>query len=484
MQNQEGTPWEEPPAYMDDDSEEDSDDYFSDDSCDLTSVKITGWESLSLVCLQNVFRFLPDRDRRSAALVCRHWRYVMSSPSLWRTRVFHFTGRISKYRPSEHRRAVGYVTYLGCYLERLEVSVFPPHTSLVAQRLENVISEMFAALVSVKAPLRHLSLKGVELERHSWTPKFRYSLVKSLVCFLKRGASKLTTLSLNGMRSNTIQGTELLSAFSACQRRLRPWSTLASLDIQGFFSTSANMNRVTSGVTAMLCDLRNLTSLSLSYSCLSDEVLTILQQSHRGGRWTSDRDGKALQTLSLHCSLNEPHEQMVSGRLWATLASSCADLRVRLSVDRIINKDCLARILLPEIPVEKYSMTAFFSPDEDWSVKPVLCDMLPQYRSSLQHLTLDLSNISESLDEELLELVKVCVRLERLKLGAFLNIGTVGRLLHIRLTQRTSLNKIRLRIYAQSDNAKELADQLEETLSSHQHLPPELSLYATVHTFV
>lgn len=62
-----------------------------------------------------------------------------------------------------------------------------------------------------------------------------------------------------------------------------------------------------------------------------------------------------------------------------------------------------------------------------------------------QHLTLDLSNCNEPLDVELLELVKVCERLELLRLWAFLEVITVERLLNIRLTQRSLLNKIRVR---------------------------------------
>lgn len=67
----------------------------------------------------------------------------------------------------------------------------------------------------------------------------------------------------------------------------------------------------------------------------------------------------------------------------------------------------------------------------------------------LQYLTLDLSNCNESVDEELLELVRICECLEQLRVWAFLEIGTVQKLLQIRLTQRTLLNKIRVRNYAQ-----------------------------------
>lgn len=63
----------------------------------------------------------------------------------------------------------------------------------------------------------------------------------------------------------------------------------------------------------------------------------------------------------------------------------------------------------------------------------------------LQHLSLDLSNCSEPLDVELLELVKMCERLEHLGIWAFLEVITVEKLLHIRLTQRSLLNNIRVR---------------------------------------
>lgn len=76
--------------------------------------------------------------------------------------------------------------------------------------------------------------------------------------------------------------------------------------------------------------------------------------------------------------------KLVSGDLWASLASSCSNLKVKFTVDQVINNNHLARILLPEIPLTEYTMTAFCTPDTDWSAKPLLNDMLPQYRYSLQ----------------------------------------------------------------------------------------------------
>ena len=57
---------------------------------------------------------------------------------------------------------------------------------------------------------------------------------------------------------------------------------------------------------------------------------------------------------------------------------------------------------------------------------------------------MDLNNCHESLDEELLELVEVCVCLQHLKVWAFLEINTVELLLQARLEKRTSLNTLKV----------------------------------------
>uniref|UniRef100_UPI0037E93EB9 F-box only protein 39-like n=1 Tax=Semicossyphus pulcher TaxID=241346 RepID=UPI0037E93EB9 len=435
------------------------------------------WGSLPDVCLRHLFGFLADRDRRSADLTCWHWHAVMLSPSLWRYRFFYFSGRLSKFRQSEYSSAVAYARSVGVYLERLEVCVYPPRKSLVARRLEQTISGLLSELTRVKAPLQSLSIVKLELDRTPWLPSLRNSLVNCLIEFLYRGGAKLSSVCLNGMRNHLSHGLELLSALAHSQGRLSPQCYISSLDLRGFFSGSVHVY-MNADMPSILRQLKDLTHLSLSYSCVSDELLMALQH-----RYPS-RDGNPLQTLSLHCSLNEPHQQLVFGRSWETLASSYPKLKVKFTVDQVINTNWLARILLPEIPLTEFSMTAFYSADEDWSAKPLLSCLLPQYRRSLQYLTIDLSNCSESLDGELLELVKACERLEELRVWAFLDMSTVERLLHIRLTQRSLLNKIRVRIYSISDDTGAQDEQLEQILSSHPHLPAELQFYVMVYPFV
>lgn len=72
------------------------------------------------------------------------------------------------------------------------------------------------------------------------------------------------------------------------------------------------------------------------------------------------------------------------GSSWATLASSCPDLQVKITVHQIINTERLSRILRREIPLIEFTMIAFYAPDEGWTARPILCDLLPQYSRSLQ----------------------------------------------------------------------------------------------------
>uniref|UniRef100_A0A3B3UKP4 F-box protein 39 n=1 Tax=Poecilia latipinna TaxID=48699 RepID=A0A3B3UKP4_9TELE len=398
-----------------------------------TQVEIGEWEMLPDVCLLHIFKYLSDGDRSRASLVCHHWHKIMRLPCLWRCRSFHLSGRLSKYKQSEHLSAVSYADNLGVFLESLEVTVCPPRSVVLAQRLHNTICGLLNTLVRVQAPLKSLSIVRLELDRSSWGQGLRNTLVNKLIYFLLEGPSRLKNICLIRIRTETQQGLELLSAIVQNQRNLSPFCSLSSLDLRGFFSATVP-NQLNRSIPQTLQKLQGLTHLALSYSWLSDELLLALSE-----------NGNFLESFSLYCTQNEPHQQVVYGYSWATLVSSSPDLKVRLTLEQIVDTHELVRILLPEIPLVEYNMTAFYSIDENCSAKPLLQTILPWYRHSLQNLTLDLSNCSESLDDELLELVNVCECLVDLRVWAFLEISTVSRLLHIRMTKRMSLNKIKVR---------------------------------------
>ncbi|XP_033995764.1 F-box only protein 39-like [Trematomus bernacchii] len=457
----------------DEDNGEKMGEVLSDAGCSSES-----WAILPVLCLTQVFKFLDEGDRRSADLVCQRWHNIMHSPSLWRSHTFHLNVRPSKYKQSEFHSSVAYVQSRGVYLERLVVLVNPPSTYSIASRLLRTIKTIFDELTRVRASLKSISLTNLELDRPCWTSGLRNSFVIFLVSFLRKQGSKLDSVCLNGMKIGMIQGLEMLSTLAQSQKRTSHRCSISTLDLKGFFSGEVPVYRNTN-MPRTLSIMKGLTHLSLSYSCLSDELLKALQPRERG--W---RDFIHLKTLSLWCSLNVPHGQVICGHSWESLASRCPGLKVKIAVDQILNTNRLARILLPEIPLVDFSMTTFYSPNEEWSPRPLFYVMLPQFRLTLKFLTLHLSNCSELLDDELLKLVRRCDRLEQLRVWAFLEIRTVQRLLRIRLAQRSLLNTIRVSVYSVEEDHEEQKEQLEKLLSTYRDLPPELDFFATVYPYV
>ncbi|XP_067113783.1 F-box only protein 39-like [Osmerus mordax] len=469
-------------------TDEDDDEEEEDDEDEEMAVH--GWGFLPSVCLWRLFWWLRDRDRMCANLVCRHWHAVMHSPSLWRFRRFHLSGRLTRFRRSEPLTTLTYARHLGGYLETLEVCVSSPHSSMVARRLQYTLCGLLDELTRAGTRLRSLSLTGLELDRTGWPRAVRGSLVRCLAHFFRRGASQLGSVSLKGARTSLRQGMQLLSALSHSQQHqyLRGRPGISSLDLDDFFSGPLPVHLHPS-LPLALHSLRGLSSLGLSYSCVSDELLQALGQNGwghgrrgRGYGWARERG--ILQSLRLRCHVNEAHSQVVCDSSWEGLVERCPGLEVQLHVEQVVNTDRLGRVLLPQVPLTDYSMTSCYFTESDWSAKPVLSEMLPQYWDRLQHVTLDLNNCHESLDEELLELVEVCVCLQHLKVWAFLEINTVEQLLQARLEKRTSLNTLKVRIYSVSDDNQEEEEELEEVLCRYTHLTAVLHFSASIHPII
>lgn len=133
---------------------EDSKEEMGEDDSDLSKdcCESSSWGSLPDVCLQNVFRFLPDNDHKSAATVCHHWHDVIRSPSL--------------------------------------TPINPHYTNHITSQS--------------KGPTAFPHLRRLELDRPEWPPRIRNSLINNLICFFHRGASKLSSVRLSRMRNNML----------------------------------------------------------------------------------------------------------------------------------------------------------------------------------------------------------------------------------------------------------------------------------------
>lgn len=68
-------------------------------------------------------------------------------------------------------------------------------------------------------------------------------------------------------------------------------------------------------------------------------------------------------------------------------------------------------------------------------------------------------NRFEVVDEDLLRLVSICNHLVDLKIKAFMDVFNVGRLLRMRLEQRSILNKITVRKQTEFDSGLKLRDK-------------------------
>uniref|UniRef100_A0A673A8D5 F-box domain-containing protein n=1 Tax=Sphaeramia orbicularis TaxID=375764 RepID=A0A673A8D5_9TELE len=340
----------------------------------------SGWASLPDVCLLHILQFLPDGDRISAIQVCHHWHTVMvNCPSLWHSCCFHLRGQQAGSR-SEYLSTIGYAQPVGVYLKKLEIHVitfyhYPKMTYLLWRCKFNVRCNELPCLSRVRAQLQSFSLIGLALPQACWTKKLRTLLFNSVINFLHRGSVKLTSVSLVNMRTAIDQSW----IPSRCH--------ITHLNLEGFFSSALPVS-INTNVAAVMSALHHLTDLTLSYSCVSDELLLLDTQ----------ENGRPLQTLSLYCTVHEPHSQVKWIDSWASLVSNCPDLKVKLTVDHIINRERLMRILLPKIPLTEFSMRGFYSYNNNWSGKPLLLELLLPFSLSLQvsseHHTLNHTSIS------------------------------------------------------------------------------------------
>ncbi|KAK6466168.1 F-box only protein 39-like [Huso huso] len=369
------------------------------------------WTYLPDVCLRRVFRFLPDRDRARAALVCRHWNRIMYSPDLWRFRSFSFSGRSSKSRRSEFESAVWYAKKFGSYLENLEIKYTNPHNSLVSKRFQAAMRTFLAILRKDNSRLRSFTISYLELDRAAWSQSVRNALLKSLCLFLRRESRHLEYLNFKGARVSLPQGCTLLSSVGHSERN----SSISELNIEDFFCMPIAVHAHTF-FSQTLARFQNLSKLSLNYACISDEVLETLAASC----------ASTLRTLSVKCHVHEPHSQP--------------------QLDQLLRRDA------------------------DWTVKPTLVELLPNYKASLQRLTLDFNNSHESIDNELLGLILLCSKLYYLKIWAFLEVRFIETLLQNRQENKCVFRTLKVRIYTQRYETNEEDSLLQQVQSQYREL--------------
>ncbi|NXP09230.1 FBX39 protein, partial [Thinocorus orbignyianus] len=399
----------------------------------------SSWAHLPEVCLRRIFHWSDDRDRSSAALVCRNWNWAMHSGSLWKSRTITFYGRPSREDMGKLQSQLWYTRKFGKYLERLEIRLYPPCCRAFTQMFQVEMRGLLAHLSRHNNRLVSLSIEYLGSDRLRWNNAARARFFKNLSTFLKKMSKRLSYLNLKGARVTVEEGCQLLNSLSCSTNG----SSLSEINMEDFFGVQLPVHSSALFHQAM-SKFHSLVVLTFNYNCISDELLNILRE----------HSARSLRTLNIKCHFQDPHEQVVQGMSWANLATRAPRLSVNFFIERIIKHDQLSRILLAEVPVSTISLRSYFS-DPEVTIRPILTNLLPAYRHNLQQLTLELNNEHDRLDDELLRLVLSCQRLLFLEIRAFLNITFVERLLQNRAERKCCLTKIKVRIYTARQETSE-----------------------------
>ncbi|XP_055512321.1 F-box only protein 39-like [Leucoraja erinacea] len=390
------------------------------------------WSELPEVSLRQVFRWLGDQDRVRAALVCKCWNHVMHSPALWRSRTFTFCGRPSKYRRAEYESAIWYAKKFGRYLVNCEIKFMNPYNSLLTRRFQITMRSFLARLGNENNRLKSFTIQHLELDRLVWSSSVRNAFLKSLNFFLRRECRHLQSFNLRGARLGMEQGFSILNSLIHQRNR----SSISELNIEDFFShhLAIYTNPTFPKILRSFCEL---TSISINYNCISDDLLDTLCESCY----------QTLRTMNIKCHIHDPHNQVVWGLSWSKLAKRATSLKVNFYFELVMKNDRLTRILVPEIPVRSLNFRSCYFSDPDWTMKPTLSELIPHYRSTLQKLTLEFNNSHERIDDELLQLVLTCERLHYMKIWAFLSIKFIETILQYRLEGKSNFRTLKVRIY-------------------------------------
>ncbi|XP_038615605.1 F-box only protein 39 [Tachyglossus aculeatus] len=413
------------------------------------------WIRLPDVCLQRVFWWLGDRDRSRASLVCRKWNQIMYSAHLWRHRTITFSGRPSRSHATEFESALWYIKKFGKYLEHLEIKFMNPYNSLLTKKFQLTMRGLLSYLGRCNNRLKSLSIQHLELDRMVWRSHIRTSFVKSLSFFLRKMSKHLDCLNLRGAKVSLDQGCSILASLS----HLQSASFASVLNIEDYFSHHLSVYGYPQ-FNDIMDTFRRLAVLTLNYNCVSDELLEILCKNNASSLWT----------LNIKCHVHDPHSQVVWGLSWAKLARQATNLKVNFFFERVMKYERLTRILLQEIPIRSISLRSCYFSDPDWSMRPTLTDLLPNYRKTLQKLTFEFNNNHETLDEELLQLILICEKLFYFKIWAFLDVKFVERILEYQEKGKCQLQTLKVRIYTNKYETNDEDRILRETYRKYRRL--------------
>lgn len=356
--------------------------------------KVVSYESLPETVLLKIFMNLPLPDRLQAALSCRQWCNIFTSPAAWTT--FHF-----RFYDRKDTRFLQCIVSYGPYLHRVVIEL---------NQFQNVnrVNAVQALLLLSKCSSTRLSNLSIICTGENPLFYAGKEFVSALEAVFKRSNSHLVQVDLSKfpmmIDSHTI---DVLSQHNP---------RLESLNIQ-------NDNLVClvqpESILRLAQRCRRLRELCLHKCSLSQDVLLCFLEGNR----------VALEHLSLQCRSEEiiashPQDEktQLSSELWTCVVERLPMLRVTLHFDQTCPLVVIPLVMKPEVPCAVLRLETF----------TIIHDMVLlaayHYSETLEKLILQAPPSTE-LENALLELSHRCSKLRALHVFCPLSVHTIDNIL-------------------------------------------------------
>ncbi|XP_014665422.1 PREDICTED: F-box only protein 39-like [Priapulus caudatus] len=401
------------------------------------------WEQVPNIVLVQVFSRLSDSDRLSASLVCQKWRQIFRYPSLWRTRCFD----ISRGHTGEDARAIAFARSLGPCLKQLYVILNHP-TYIGCRRAQKTMTSLLSRLYG-KAQLAEFVMPHLEMDRFWKYDSVRDRLFRSLARFL-RGQRRLRAFDMSGASVMPSEGYLLLAAVAK-----NSGATVRDLNIEEYFRPRHPVF-LSETFNELMGQFSNLHKLSISYNCMSDELLASLASTCAG----------RLSHVTVRCYKTEPHHQKIYGQQWKNLCRVCPKLKVKYCLERIRAYSEIKLMLVPEIPLYHLQIWAGYESSQiDWRVCDTIDYITTNFCDTLEHVSLEYDESTEFIDDRLLALVSRCRHLEHMDVNAVLQLATVDTLLNQQKEYKIGLLGCHIVVCGLTEHGTE---RLSDIMQQHQ----------------
>uniref|UniRef100_A0A2C9LXJ1 F-box domain-containing protein n=3 Tax=Biomphalaria glabrata TaxID=6526 RepID=A0A2C9LXJ1_BIOGL len=357
------------------------------------------WRLLPYVALTQIYSMLPNNDRYHMSLTCRNWGVPLTSPEIWRALKF-------KFNRVEDRKAAEYVLKVRPYaLRYLNVDCKESVGGIVGERDSIIyLLRLIRYLVYHKTD-QLISLRLANMSRIivKWTKSTKHrDLVLTLRRFLET-QKELRILNLSCAGFTLEQGTTMLKKVGqSCG------SKLDKLIIDGLFAIEEDREMLSVVIIQPLKYFTEITSLSISYEYLCDQVIDALI------------DYGKLLNLRIYVEDSKQLHRITS-ESWRVLQAECPDLEVHYVLHDVFHHTKFKKILLRGVPLGtlewdfKEDMN-----DEDWDDQDVILCMkytAELFHNTVRHITVGIEHCYYQYRKMFEEILKRCLIIETLNVN-------------------------------------------------------------------